>query len=92
MTRMCSSEETDCPHFLGSGLRQHALLHLVRVHYIRGEYAAARQVSSVPKFLTYEDSQVLTKYLTAALSTARICGDKPVIQQCIRFANWRLDL
>jgi hypothetical protein len=26
------------------GIRQHALLHLIRMHYVRGEYAAAHKV------------------------------------------------
>lgn len=30
-----------------SGFRQHALLNLVRMHYVRGEYVAARKVNAV---------------------------------------------
>ena len=34
-----------------SGFRQHALLNLVRMHYVQGEYVAARKVNAVFGYL-----------------------------------------
>ncbi|KAH0583911.1 hypothetical protein H2248_009503 [Termitomyces sp. 'cryptogamus'] len=48
-----------------SGVRQHALLNLVRMHYLRNEVTAAR------------------KFLMEAITVARTCGDKIILQHCI---------
>ncbi|KIL69717.1 hypothetical protein M378DRAFT_68525 [Amanita muscaria Koide BX008] len=50
-----------------SGVRQHALLNLVRVHYTRGEYDAAWKV----------------RLLAEAIIVARTSGDKITLQHCI---------
>ncbi|KAH0578377.1 hypothetical protein H2248_003988 [Termitomyces sp. 'cryptogamus'] len=47
------------------GVRQHALLNLVRMHYLRNEVTAAR------------------KFLMEAITVARTCGDKIILQHCI---------
>ncbi|EGN92472.1 hypothetical protein SERLA73DRAFT_99306 [Serpula lacrymans var. lacrymans S7.3] len=54
-----------------SGVRQHALLNLVRMHYIRGESVAARQVRRY------------IHLLQEAIAVARTSGDRITLQHCI---------
>ncbi|KAF9270017.1 hypothetical protein L218DRAFT_849491 [Marasmius fiardii PR-910] len=53
-----------------SGLRQHGLLNLCRMHFIRGEFSAARKVSSL-------------LLLLEAINVSRTFGDKLTLQQCM---------
>ncbi|EDR14280.1 uncharacterized protein LACBIDRAFT_305954 [Laccaria bicolor S238N-H82] len=52
-----------------SGVRQHALLNLVQMHYTRGEYVAARKVKE--------------PLLSEAITVARTSNDRLTLQHCI---------
>ncbi|KII88563.1 hypothetical protein PLICRDRAFT_110769 [Plicaturopsis crispa FD-325 SS-3] len=54
-----------------SGFRQHAVLNLVRMHYIRQEYPAARKVA------------IQFHIGLKAIAVARTSGDKITLQHCI---------
>ncbi|KIY50891.1 hypothetical protein FISHEDRAFT_37690 [Fistulina hepatica ATCC 64428] len=64
-----------------SGLRQHAILNIVRMHYVREEYDAAREVSHL--LLQGGALAISLKFLQEAVTTARTEGDKLTLQHCL---------
>lgn len=84
MTRMCSRTWQLAQHWRNPrGVRQHALLSLVRMHYLRNEIPAARKVNgacmAVTEKLNYH------QLLLEAITVARTSGDKLTLQHCIAF-------
>jgi len=65
------------------GYRHHALLHLVRLHYIKKEYPAARRVSFEYPF-SYSTLS-MQQLLAEAIDTARTSGDKVILHHCLRY-------
>jgi len=71
------------------GIRQYALLNLLRMHYINNEFEAARQVRSLTEL--YELHTKVPQLLNEAVDVSRTYLDKLTLQQCIRYvALYRL--
>ncbi|KAJ3998566.1 hypothetical protein F5050DRAFT_1869137, partial [Lentinula boryana] len=64
-----------------SGVRQLALLNLVRHHYLHEEYSAGRKVC--PPFAYFTFILSLCQLLSEAIDVSRTSGDKVTLQQCI---------
>jgi anaphase-promoting complex subunit 5 len=65
-----------------SGLRQHALLNLSRMHYLQHEHVAARKVSSFSIVLFITVLIYNIQFLTEAIEISRLAGDKETLQHC----------